>query len=109
METLTTDVLVIGSGAAGLRAAIASKQAGAETLVVGKAPAGLGTSTILSGAGFAASIDGVQPSDYRHNTFEAGRGINQPELVETLVADASKRVTELITWGMEARISHYRV
>jgi len=105
METLTTDVLVIGSGAAGLRAAIASKQAGAETLVVGKAPAGLGTSTILSGAGFAASIDGVQPSDYCHNTFEAGRGINQPELVETLVADASKRVTELITWGMKARIS----
>ena len=105
METLTTDVLVIGSGAAGLRAAIASRQAGAETLVVGKAPAGLGTATILSGAGFAASIDGVATSDYRRETFETGRGINQPELVETLVADASKRVTELITWGMKARIS----
>ena len=105
METLTTDVLVIGSGAAGLRAAIASKQAGAETLVVGKAPPGLGTSTILSGAGFAASIDGMPSRDYRHKTFEAGRGINQPELVESLVADAAQRVTELITWGMKARVS----
>jgi succinate dehydrogenase/fumarate reductase flavoprotein subunit len=105
LETLKTDVLVIGSGAAGLRAAIASKKAGVETLVVGKAPPGMGTSTILSGAGFAASIDGVSQDDFRHKILEAGRGINQPELVETLVADAARRVTELITWGMKARIS----
>jgi succinate dehydrogenase/fumarate reductase flavoprotein subunit len=105
LEILTTDVLIVGSGAAGLRAAIASKKVGAETLLVGKAPPGLGTSTILSGAGFAASLGGVSQGDYRHKTLEAGRGINQPELVETLVADASQRVTELITWGMKARIS----
>ena len=103
MEILTTDVFIIGSGAAGLRAAIASKKAGAETLVVSKAPPGLGTSTILSGAGFAASIDGVSQDDYRNKTLEAGRGINQPELVETLVADASQRITELMAWGMKVR------
>jgi succinate dehydrogenase/fumarate reductase flavoprotein subunit len=105
LDILTTDVLVIGSGAAGLRAAIASRQAGAETLVVGKAPPGLGTSTILSGAGFAASIDGVSQDDHRTHTLEAGRGINPPQLVETLVADASQRIAELLAWGMKARIS----
>jgi succinate dehydrogenase/fumarate reductase flavoprotein subunit len=105
LEILTTDVLIIGSGAAGLRAAIASKKAGAETLVVSKAPPGLGTSTILSGAGFAASIDGVSQDDYRNKTLEAGRGINQPELVETLVADASQRIAELMAWGMKVHIS----
>ena len=105
MDLLTTDVLIIGSGAAGLRAAIASKQAGAETLVMGKSPPGLGTSTILSGAGFAASIEGVSQDDHLTNTLEAGRGINPPELVETLVADASQCIAELMTWRMKAHVS----
>ena len=105
MDILTTDVLIVGSGAAGLRAAIASRKGGAETLVVSKAPPGLGTSTILSGAGFAASIDGVSQDEHRARTFEAGRGINPPELVETLVADASQRIAELTAWGMRAHVS----
>ena len=102
METLITDVLIIGSGAAGLRAAIASKELGVDTLVVGKAPPGLGTSTILSGAGFAVSFGGVSQDEHRTKTLESGRGINQVDLVETLVSDAPGRISELMSWGMRA-------
>jgi succinate dehydrogenase/fumarate reductase flavoprotein subunit len=43
MEKISCDVLVIGNGAAGLRAAIASREAGADVLVISKSPPGLGT------------------------------------------------------------------
>jgi succinate dehydrogenase/fumarate reductase flavoprotein subunit len=60
MEKLSCGVLVIGNGAAGLRAAIAAREAGAEEVwVVSKSPPGLGTCTILSGGALGAALGGL--------------------------------------------------
>ena len=54
METINADVLVIGSGAAGLAAAISARLEGADVAVVGKSGPGKGTSTTFAVGAFAA-------------------------------------------------------
>ncbi|NNL77649.1 MAG: FAD-binding protein, partial [Desulfobacterales bacterium] len=49
MQGFICDVLVIGSGAAGLRAAISAKEKGVDVVVISKAAPGKGTCTIVSG------------------------------------------------------------
>ena len=105
MDGLSTEVLIIGAGAAGLRAAIACREAGAEALVVAKSPLGLGTATILSGGGLGAGLAGCSPDEHRAGTLKSGREINQVDLVDTPASEAPRRIEELIEWGMKASIS----
>jgi len=105
MEKISCDVLVIGNGAAGLRAAIASREAGAEVLVISKSPPGLGTYTLLSGGGLGAALGGLSQEKHLARTLESGRGINQLDLAETFVSEAPQRIQELITWGMKVSLS----
>jgi len=65
MDRLSTEVLIIGAGAAGLRAAIACCKAGTEVLVVAKTPPGSGTATIISGGGFGFGLAGLSPDEHR--------------------------------------------
>ena len=95
------DVLVIGSGAAGLRAAIEAQGRGLEVAVMSKASPGKGTCTILSGGVFAGSGDGESSERHLKQTLQAGRGINQRKLVETLVEEGPKRLAELVDWGIK--------
>ncbi|UCF93119.1 MAG: FAD-binding protein [Desulfobacterales bacterium] len=104
MEYLTCDVLVVGSGAAGLRAAIAARATGLDVLVISKATPGKATSTIVSGGVFAGTREGQAPDEHRDLTLQAGRGINQPELVEVLVAEGPRRLRELLQWGIKAAL-----
>jgi succinate dehydrogenase/fumarate reductase flavoprotein subunit len=105
MEKISSDVLVIGNGAAGLRAAIASRQAGADVLVISKSPPGLGTCTLLSGGALGAALGGLSQEEHLARTLESGRGINQLDLVETFVSEAPRRIQELAAWGMKVSIS----
>jgi len=105
MEKISSDVLVIGNGAAGLRAAIACRETGAEVLVIGKSPPGLGTCTILSGGGMGAALGGLSREEHLARTLQAGRGINQPDLLEVFVEEAPHRIQELVSWGMKASIT----
>ena len=106
MELIQTDILVIGSGAAGLRAAVAARTNGARVTVVGKLPPGLGTATIMSGGGFAAAVEGMTPQEHFDRTMEAGRGINDQGLVRVFSDEGGDRLLELIDWGMEAIVLH---
>ena len=70
------DVLVIGGGGAGIRAAIAAREAGADTLLVSKTRVGYSNNTFISKAtiaatGFGPSNDG--PHVHEKDTFEGGR------------------------------------
>jgi len=101
VEHRICDVLVIGSGAAGLRAAAAARQAGARVLVVSRGAPGKAGATILSGGAFAGSRDGEPPAGHLERTLNTGRGLNQRSLAEVLAAEAPDRLKELVAWGFD--------
>jgi succinate dehydrogenase/fumarate reductase flavoprotein subunit len=104
MDHFFCDVLVIGSGGAGLRAAIACGGKGLDVCVVSKASAGKGTSTRVSGGVFAGTPEGRSTRNHLARTLQAGRGLNQQDLVETLVDEAPGRLNELIQWGIKGEM-----
>jgi len=100
VEPFKCDVLVIGSGAAGLRAAIAAKSLGCDVAVISKHSPGKGTCTILSGGVFAGTPPGAPSADHLQQTLEAGRGINQVALAHALAEEGPRRLQELVKWGI---------
>jgi len=96
------NVLVIGSGAAGLRAAIAAHRAGTEVLVMGKR-ARLDAHTVLASGGINAALGTRDPEDswQQHfgDTVREGYFLSDPRVVETTVREAPGAVEELAAWG----------
>jgi succinate dehydrogenase / fumarate reductase, flavoprotein subunit len=101
-ETHDFDVLVIGAGGAGLRAAIASAQAGCRTAVICKSLLGK-AHTVMAEGGVAASLGNVDPEDdwktHFSDTMKGGKGINNWRMVEIFAREAGDRVLELERWG----------
>jgi len=102
MDHFKCDVLVVGSGAAGLRAAIAARERGSDVLLVSKAKPGKSSCTIVSGGVLAGSEPADGGRSHRDRTLQAGRGINRRKLVEVLVEDAPQRQRDLVRWGIRA-------
>ena len=102
MEHILCDVLVVGSGAAGLRAAISAKQKGFEVCVISKQAPGKATCTMLSAGVFAATEENKSSGHHLKRTLQAGRGINQKELVKVLVDEGLMRLQELKKWDINA-------
>jgi succinate dehydrogenase/fumarate reductase flavoprotein subunit len=100
MEIIKTDILVIGGGGAGMRAALAAKEKGSEVLLASKTPIGKSTCTYLSGGNFAVAAEGVSKETHFHLTLQAGKGINSRELVAILVEEAPERIRELERFGL---------
>ena len=103
VRTHTANVLVIGSGAAGLRAAIAAHQAGAEVVVVGKRRR-LDAHTVLASGGINAALGTRDPEDswQQHfaDTLAEGYLLGDPRVVEDRRAGgAGAAVEELAEWG----------
>jgi succinate dehydrogenase/fumarate reductase flavoprotein subunit len=96
------DVLVIGSGGAGLRAALAARERGAAVAVLCRGTPGKGSATGVSGGVFAGSPPGASPDAHLERTLQAGRGLNRPDLARILVQEAPARLQELIAWGIRA-------
>ena len=105
MEHVACDVLVLGSGAAGLRAAISAREAGLDVLVLSKAGPGKSTCTWISG-GAMGGADNSGAAGHLERTLQAGRGINQSVLAEILCEEAPARLGELISWGIQAEVRH---
>lgn len=84
-EVISCDVLVIGGGGAGLRAAIEAREQGADVVLVCKSRAGYGSNTFLSKANLAAAPGSPDSQDnpgvHFEDTLQGGRFINNPELV----------------------------
>jgi succinate dehydrogenase / fumarate reductase, flavoprotein subunit len=103
-RTHTASVLVIGSGGAGLRAAIAAHDAGAEVVVVGKRSR-LDAHTVLASGGINAVLGTRDPEDswQQHFADTLGEGylLGDPRVVEILVREAPAAVEELAAWGCE--------
>jgi succinate dehydrogenase / fumarate reductase, flavoprotein subunit len=96
------DVLVIGTGAAGFRAAIAAHDAGAEVIVIGKRGR-TDAHTVLASGGINAALGTVDPEDswaqHFADTMREGYVLGNPILVERLCREAPRAVLELASWG----------
>jgi succinate dehydrogenase/fumarate reductase flavoprotein subunit len=108
MQHASYDVIVIGSGAAGLRAAISARATGVSVCVVSKGAPGKSTCTGYSAGVMAGSAGEGQRDAHRQRTLTAGRGLNVSSLVDILVDEAPRRLDELRQWGIHAdRINGY--
>jgi len=96
------DVLVIGAGGAGLRAAIAASAAGASVGVVTKSLLGK-AHTVMAEGGMAASVANVDSEDswqvHFADTMRGGQLINNWKMAEIFAKEAPDRVLELERWG----------
>jgi succinate dehydrogenase / fumarate reductase, flavoprotein subunit len=96
------DVLVVGAGGAGLRAAIASAEAGAVTHVVTKSLLGK-AHTVMAEGGIAAGLGNVDDKDgwtvHFADTMRGGQMINNWRMVELYAREVIDRVYELERWG----------
>ena len=98
MPTLpAADFLVIGSGVAGLRAAIGLSRAGRVLVLTKGSPAE--SSSIYAQGGVAVASEEDDIALHREDTVRAGKGLCRLEAVQVLVEEGPVRVQELIRWG----------
>src|SRR5579863_3409867 len=102
VERHSYDVVVIGAGGAGLRAAIAAHEAGAKTAVVCKSLLGK-AHTVMAEGGIAAAMGNLYPDDnwkvHFRDTMRGGKLLNNYRMAELHAKEAPDRVWELEQWG----------
>jgi succinate dehydrogenase / fumarate reductase flavoprotein subunit len=101
-HTRSCNVLVIGTGGAGLRAASAARQAGVDVVVIGKRSR-LDAHTVLAAGGINAALGTVDPEDswQQHfaDTMREGYYLSDPRVVEIMASEAPVAINELADWG----------
>ena len=98
-----TDVLVIGSGAAGMYAAIEAARGGARVLLADRSLIGRGGATVMAQMTVAVALGEEVPDDPRHHyddTIAAGRGLCDEKLAQLLCEEAPDCIRELDAWGV---------
>jgi succinate dehydrogenase / fumarate reductase flavoprotein subunit len=102
IRTRPCNVLVIGTGGAGLRAAIAARHAGVDVVVIGKRNR-LDAHTVLAAGGINAALGTVDPEDswQQHfaDTMREGYYLSDPRVVELMTREAPAAINELADWG----------
>ena len=102
LEVHDYDVVVIGAGGSGLRAAIAAHEAGARTAIVSKSLLGK-AHTVMAEGGLAASMGNVWPEDnwkvHFRDTMRGGKMLNNWRMAQLHAQEAPDRVWELEQWG----------
>jgi L-aspartate oxidase len=99
-QTYHVDFAVVGSGVAGLRAAIELSSAGS-VLVLAKSNLSDSATAWAQGGIAVALSDEDEISLHEQDTLNAGDGLCRPESVALLVEEGPKYITELIEWGTE--------
>src|SRR6204780_5907876 len=96
--SVETDVLVIGSGAAGMYAAIEATRRGAQVLLADRSLIGRGGATVMAQMTVAVALGEETPDDWRHHyddTIAAGRGLCDESLARLLCEDGPDCIREL--------------
>ena len=106
IQFIDADVLIVGSGIAGLAAALKISSMGKQVLLVSKSSIGKATNTTLSGGSFRCSTKTFSAQAHIEKTLEAGRMLNDPGLVERFVSRAPSKVARLVKMGLEGQYHH---
>jgi succinate dehydrogenase / fumarate reductase, flavoprotein subunit len=100
---IETDVLIIGSGAAGMYAAITAARAGARVMLVDRSLIGRGGATVMAQMTVAAALGSETPDHWSHHyddTLAAGRGLCEPRLARLLCEEGPACIREMDGWGI---------
>lgn len=103
MQFPYTDVLVIGSGLAGLYASIRCRKQGLRVCLCSKSQPGRGSCSALSQGIFRTSTASFSPVKHKHLTLKAGKGLNQSERLDTLIKNAAHDVQMLQELDVDLR------
>jgi succinate dehydrogenase / fumarate reductase, flavoprotein subunit len=98
-----TDVLVIGSGAAGMYAAVEATRAGCQVLLIDRSLIGRGGATVMAQMTVAVALGSEVPDHWTHHyndTLIAGRGLCSAPLARLLCEDAPDCISEMDRWGV---------
>ena len=98
-ERAFTNYLVIGSGLAGLAAALKAASHGAVTIVTKRQAAECNTQYAQGGIACVIRDDDSFESHVR-DTLEAGAGLCHPDIVRSIVSDGPARIQDLLDWGI---------
>jgi succinate dehydrogenase / fumarate reductase, flavoprotein subunit len=102
IERFSYDVVVIGAGGSGLRAAIEARARGLKTAIISKSLFGK-AHTVMAEGGAAAAMGNVNPKDnwqvHFRDTMRGGKFLNNPRMAELHAKEAPDRVYELEAWG----------
>ena len=102
LERHTYDVLVIGAGGAGLRAAVEARESGLRVAIICKSLFGK-AHTVMAEGGAAASMGNVNDNDnwmvHFRDTMRGGKFLNHFRMAELHAKEAPDRIWELETWG----------
>lgn len=100
--THTYDVIIVGAGGAGLRAAIEASRNGVKTAIICKSLLGK-AHTVMAEGGMAASLGNVDDRDnwkvHFRDTMKGGKYLNQWRMAQLHAQEAAERVNELEEWG----------
>ena len=103
IKTISTDVLIIGSGGAGSRAAIEVDDAGLKAIIVSKGLSFRSGCTGMAEGGYNAVFKTVDKDDsieaHIHDTLKGGSYLNDKRLVDILVNESPKRLIDLENYG----------
>ena len=100
---IETDVLIIGSGGAGLYAAIEAARSGAEVFLADRSLIGRGGATVMAQMTVAVALGSEVPDHWTHHfedTLTAGRGLCNEELARLLCEEGPDCIREMDDWGV---------
>ena len=102
MLHLSTDVLIVGAGGAGMYAAVAAARSGASVILLDKSLVGRGGATVMAQMTVAAALGQQEPDHWTihlEDTLRAGRGLCSEELSALVCEAGPKRILEMESWG----------
>jgi fumarate reductase (CoM/CoB) subunit A len=100
VKHVAVDVLVIGSGAAGLSAAIEARRAKATVLLITKSLVGRANCSAVAMGAFRVAQEPDVVQQHFQATLEAGRFLNNPQLVQILVTKAQSAIQDINALGV---------
>jgi len=109
MQQLETDVLVVGGGLAGLRAAIAAAEGGASVLLVSKTQVAVDNCTAAIWGAASGAVGNTTEEEYLARLTEKAAGRGDPVLREVLAEESGSTIRELQRFGVRYEEHHGQI